>query len=1262
MGLHEELGDTHVDFEEPRVQGSCEWLTEVEDFRQWRDTQSPRIFWLYGNAGIGKSFIARFAIDHLREMGFDCSYFFFRAGDDQRRSSLAGCLFSLASQMAEENVFIRDAFLELQETDCQFNKENLQSLWRTLFVGGIFKARNAKPHFWVLDGLDECSDASQFFQLVAKIPAACLLPIFVTSRQDLLLEKTLRVTSLKASLVSVRRADTMADIRLYVEQSADFPQFQDARERHNLVQAILSKSQGSFLWVRLVLKELRCALSPEAVRQVLASVPRGMDQIYLRSLQQLTKHSTRQSVAKAILMWASTHTRPLTISELKGALLIHVKQTFNNLEHDISWLCGHLVIVDSGGEVRMAHETARGFVLNPDNGSAVAFGEREAHERLAQVCLEYLTDKELRSTRGNRRHRVATAAAPSPFFKYAAVAFHEHLWRSKSGDENLLELLYNFCNSGSGNILTWIEHIAATSRELSVVARAGTLIQSFAKNASRNPLCTPEKIATVEAWGMDLIRLVAKFGRNILLLPGCIHTMVPVFCPRSSALYRTYGRSQRGIKVLGVPSLVDWDDCLATIMFRQRTSRARCVATTTSTFAAGMSNGHVRLYHASTCQEIGSLAHGEAVRVVDFDVTGQLVAVAGKELLSLWDVSTRKLVWEHKLEASAVTVSFSKNDDGEEETIVVACQDNHLRYFSVLEGQEIEDPIEWFLDEEHEKPLSRVPAAAALSCDLSLLAVSYRGSHIGLWDWQADKFVGLCEEPNARRKACPFHATSLVFSPAPGADSLAASYEQGEILVFDPLDGSIKASYKSNTDDQTLACSPDGRTLISGDSEGTIRIFDFQLSDRADGEDGKPPKLKLLYIISGQQDPVSALAFCSNIRIIDIRGPSIKVWEPTILSRQAGGPTSDAESITSEPTENASPEVTEPDTITSLTLHPGGRHIFCATEKGLINVFDAVTGQQTQSIQDQSDGDTINWMIFFRGRDILATAGISTNVVIRKLAYTRQQWHIQSTLFEHRMGERIEQLFFDPTGTRILVVTTTRDMVYHLTTGATHEVRWDTRLPGVWCNDPRDKTRLILTVNERMRVFSWDSLQEITGLSSLALDFDRPQGFGILSVHSGWRDQFIATVYAETGRARSRIRLLFWDANHFPAQGQAPDDEVGEEVMPHPALQLYGNTVERLVGAFGAIIGISANRVLFLDRDGWVCSIILDDAPPETYNCHFPLPLDWLSTNESLLLALTTKGDIVFGKGDELAVIRHGLDSPQVIPLPVRSRRSSSGT
>jgi hypothetical protein len=73
--------------------------------------------------------------------------------------------------------------------------------------------------------------------------------------------------------------------------------------------------------------------------------------------------------------------------------------------------------------------------------------------------------------------------------------------------------------------------------------------------------------------------------------------------------------------------------------------------------------------------------------------------------------------------------------------------------------------------------------------------------------------------------------------------------------------------------------------------------------------------------------------------------------------------------------------------------------------------------------------------------------------------------------------------------------------------------------------------------------------------------------------------------------------------------------------------------------------------------------VFLEESAPESYQRHFFLPSDWLSTDDTLLAAFTASNEIVFAREHELAVIKRGLDSSQTVAISVPpSRRASVGT
>jgi hypothetical protein len=123
--------------EDARIPGSCEWLTSRKSFLDWQfNEDSPRYFWLTGQPATGKSVITAHVIGCLDEKS--CSYYFFKHGD-QNRSSLSGLLLSVAYQMAQKSYGIRETLLELSQDDTFIDKDDYRSIWRRLFVGGIFR-------------------------------------------------------------------------------------------------------------------------------------------------------------------------------------------------------------------------------------------------------------------------------------------------------------------------------------------------------------------------------------------------------------------------------------------------------------------------------------------------------------------------------------------------------------------------------------------------------------------------------------------------------------------------------------------------------------------------------------------------------------------------------------------------------------------------------------------------------------------------------------------------------------------------------------------------------------------------------------------------------------------------------------------------------------------------------------------------------------------------------------------------------------------
>ncbi|KAK8087439.1 hypothetical protein PG994_002413 [Apiospora phragmitis] len=81
--------------------------------------------------------------------------------------------------------------------------------------------------------------------------------------------------------------------------------------------------------------------------------------------------------------------------------------------------------------------------------------------------------------------------------------------------------------------------------------------------------------------------------------------------------------------------------------------------------------------------------------------------------------------------------------------------------------------------------------------------------------------------------------------------------------------------------------------------------------------------------------------------------------------------------------------------------------------------------------------------------------------------------------------------------------------------------------------------------------------------------------------------------------------------------------------------------------AVSFVIGMFRDRLIFLHKEGWVCSIKANGMKgrgSEKLMFHFAPPVDWLRTNHEPLVSITKLGDILFVVKGEVAVVKKGLN------------------
>lgn len=80
---------------------------------------------------------------------------------------------------------------------------------------------------------------------------------------------------------------------------------------------------------------------------------------------------------------------------------------------------------------------------------------------------------------------------------------------------------------------------------------------------------------------------------------------------------------------------------------------------------------------------------------------------------------------------------------------------------------------------------------------------------------------------------------------------------------------------------QSVACSPNGRSLVTGSCHGIIEVFDF------DHDYNGSTILMPIYRINALYDSIRGVVFSSDgVRLLNVRGQQCRMWEPTALIRK----------------------------------------------------------------------------------------------------------------------------------------------------------------------------------------------------------------------------------------------------------------------------------------------------------------------------------------------------------------------------------------
>ncbi|KAF5552673.1 ankyrin repeat-containing protein [Fusarium mexicanum] len=467
-----------------RVQGTCEWILERSEYRDWLEGDASKFLQLTGIAGTGKTTMFWFLIENLESRRKHetlagptaLTYHSCRLGCPPIEI-VRGLLFRLLKENPQTFKFLQKPF----DTEGTNLFRDLWQLWKILCR--IVEDPGLGKVFVLIDGLDECEEGREFFSalrdqfLRLESSQNSTMKLFVTYRPRIEVAYFFKDVGSHLNFnVSIQDGRVHDFLSLFVDWKLE-----DLSKRQHWpvslqdrLRDILARPDNTFLWVSIVLNQIS-GLRVFSVEKKLDDLPPGLHGLYVKLLEDI--HVKHGLDSLSVFQWISFARRPLRFNELAIALTPiwdeHETGTtptaymVDKLE-SVLMSCQSLILVDPGDKtVQLIHVSLREFLLEqPESKYSIRYDAMNLH--ILETCLKFLSREEFRSIptclqRNIKDYRPAILKAQlqdyflaHPFLEYAALQWPAHA-RAASSKLTTCALLYDFFGENAQSLNTWLQ-------------------------------------------------------------------------------------------------------------------------------------------------------------------------------------------------------------------------------------------------------------------------------------------------------------------------------------------------------------------------------------------------------------------------------------------------------------------------------------------------------------------------------------------------------------------------------------------------------------------------------------------------------------------------------------------------------------------------------------------------------------------------------------------------------------------------------------
>ncbi|KAJ3771585.1 hypothetical protein FB446DRAFT_613464, partial [Lentinula raphanica] len=665
-------------------------LRTIRGWVHTNDVQKPRIFWLCGLAGTGKSTIAQTIAEELDTTHtLGATFFFSRNSADCSNALLVFSTIArqLALAIPEFGVRIAEAI----EANRDAGKLVMNAQLEKLIIEPLRSVKNPPDQtVIVIDALDECSDRKPAQDILILFAGKiCTLPfpltIFITSRSELHIKSKfdtpiLRPISRPFILHDIEQSIVDGDIELFLRQKmkeiAEASLIEKEWPSNEAIVILRDRARGLFIYAATVVKFVADEFVDDPKDQLKIILKRTMlsdqtspfadiDKLYLQVLesslprggQPNTKLIDRfQKIIGTIVLLMD----PLPLAPLEEFLGVASGTAYSALK----FLHSLIVVPKSLTEpIHIIHPSFHDFLVDPGRcrDHRFALDAPLHHERLAIRCFEIMIFHlkrnicELDDTTQLNKEVDNLATLRSKFIPahlvYACSYWGLHLSRSRPSatSDRLLMLLKEFVGS---KLLHWLEVLSLQSimdTALPAIGHAQAWYSGSSDTDQTSALLNDAQRFTVEFFEPIKEGAGQIYHSALCLSPPC--TLTTTY---KSDIMQDITFIKGGQRA--------WGPCLRAMHGHKGLINSISCSSDGKFLASGSCDRTIRVWDAVSGSTLATLlGHTQYVRYTEFSPDGErIISASDDKTIRVWEPTTGAnfhILTGH--EASVYTAKFS---------------------------------------------------------------------------------------------------------------------------------------------------------------------------------------------------------------------------------------------------------------------------------------------------------------------------------------------------------------------------------------------------------------------------------------------------------------------------------------------------------------------------------------------------------------------------------------------------------------------------